>query len=552
MSRARASHLNQMPLQDCDLLLHESGAPPIHTPLEVLEALPEKVKERLYVVHTSALPEGTSLKIAPTGTEGTIRLDELREDEDCGGGDTSSSISISSRRLSLQSVDSTLQVAPTQVRSALRSPANFLRMSDASRRRKTLTTSPVGSAMTAASAPSDLVLPPTGLSLRPASSTDAWYQLQLLSSVPFITSLPFSSTMELLEIAQVQTYPWGSVVVKARDRKATLIVVWEGDLIEALTPRQASSAALRTPPRTSSSYQVYHAGDWSGPAPFNPGAEDFNTTPPLPLAVHSTLGAKIIRISVNDLTCLLLSGSPLYNAHLSVLASEAQIPAEGTVRTVLKANKSLRKLSPGQARHFESLRHERRRLEPGEYLWRSGEAADCMFLIADGVAEFVSEGVSGGSIGGVCSDDITGLKSARSGSMDSPSLLSLGSHDAGGGELMVTERRQRRATASAVSIGQAADKLKKQRSEPHITDEAAISRHRALGGGCARQRVRLSVGKGGLLGNVGEFGGGKHKSTLRAGEDGCEVMVYKEEEIVWFLDQHSGVHLSLLGCEVVV
>ena len=98
-----------MPLQQCDLLLHESGAPPIHTPLNVLQALPEEVKRRLYVVHTSALPEGCGLRIgerqfahffdtflflmhsfqslmrlatlvsAPTGTEGTIRLDNWEE-----------------------------------------------------------------------------------------------------------------------------------------------------------------------------------------------------------------------------------------------------------------------------------------------------------------------------------------------------------------------------------------------------------------------------------------------------------------------------------------
>ena len=108
--------------------------------------------------------------------------------------------------------------------------------------------------------------------------------------------------MELLEIAQVQTFPWGSVVVKARDRKATLIVVWEGDLIEALTLRQASSQHTTTPPRTSRNYQVYHAGDWSGPAPFNPGAAE-SLALPLPLAVHSTLGAKVIRISGERLGC---------------------------------------------------------------------------------------------------------------------------------------------------------------------------------------------------------------------------------------------------------
>lgn len=68
-----------MPLQDCDVLLHEAGAPPIHTPLKVLSELPELVKQRLYVVHTSALPEGSDLRVAPTGTAGTIRLDELHK-----------------------------------------------------------------------------------------------------------------------------------------------------------------------------------------------------------------------------------------------------------------------------------------------------------------------------------------------------------------------------------------------------------------------------------------------------------------------------------------
>lgn len=73
----RANDLRQLPLQDCDVLLHEAGAPPIHTPLSVLMELPEPVKKRLYVVHTSALPDDCPLRVAPTGTAGTIRLDEL-------------------------------------------------------------------------------------------------------------------------------------------------------------------------------------------------------------------------------------------------------------------------------------------------------------------------------------------------------------------------------------------------------------------------------------------------------------------------------------------
>lgn len=42
----------------------------------MLKALPDYVKERLYVVHTSALPPDCGLRVAPTGTSGTIRLDQ--------------------------------------------------------------------------------------------------------------------------------------------------------------------------------------------------------------------------------------------------------------------------------------------------------------------------------------------------------------------------------------------------------------------------------------------------------------------------------------------
>ena len=68
--------MRNIPLQETDILLHESGAPPIHTPLKVLQELPQKVKDRLYVVHTSALSADSGLRVAPTGTAGTIRLDE--------------------------------------------------------------------------------------------------------------------------------------------------------------------------------------------------------------------------------------------------------------------------------------------------------------------------------------------------------------------------------------------------------------------------------------------------------------------------------------------
>ena len=77
LSKQRADDLRQLPIQDCDILLHEAGAPPIHTPLSVLQALPSEVRDRLYIVHTSAIPADSGLRVAPTGTKGTIRLDTM-------------------------------------------------------------------------------------------------------------------------------------------------------------------------------------------------------------------------------------------------------------------------------------------------------------------------------------------------------------------------------------------------------------------------------------------------------------------------------------------
>lgn len=59
-----------------DLILHEAGVPPIHTPLATLEALDDDIKERMYLVHVSegAVPEGSKLKVAPTGVKNTLEV----------------------------------------------------------------------------------------------------------------------------------------------------------------------------------------------------------------------------------------------------------------------------------------------------------------------------------------------------------------------------------------------------------------------------------------------------------------------------------------------
>ena len=60
-----------------DLILHEAGIPPIHTPVEALIAQPDDVKERLYVNHISAdrIPRDSGLKLAPPGVRDTLKME---------------------------------------------------------------------------------------------------------------------------------------------------------------------------------------------------------------------------------------------------------------------------------------------------------------------------------------------------------------------------------------------------------------------------------------------------------------------------------------------
>jgi CRP-like cAMP-binding protein/phosphoribosyl 1,2-cyclic phosphodiesterase len=58
------------------VVIHEAGIPPIHTPVEVLAALPESTKRRLRLIHIAEkdVPPGRGLSLARTGFEHTIRL----------------------------------------------------------------------------------------------------------------------------------------------------------------------------------------------------------------------------------------------------------------------------------------------------------------------------------------------------------------------------------------------------------------------------------------------------------------------------------------------
>lgn len=63
---------------ESDIIIHEAGIPPLHTPLQVLLELPESIKERIYLVHTdkSKIKGDTKLKISPTGLFNTMRIEQ--------------------------------------------------------------------------------------------------------------------------------------------------------------------------------------------------------------------------------------------------------------------------------------------------------------------------------------------------------------------------------------------------------------------------------------------------------------------------------------------
>lgn len=75
VSQSRRDFLNAFPW-DRDLIFHEAGVPPLHTPLSTLSRLPASVRSRLYLVHVTRdmLPADTDLKIAATGLAATVEL----------------------------------------------------------------------------------------------------------------------------------------------------------------------------------------------------------------------------------------------------------------------------------------------------------------------------------------------------------------------------------------------------------------------------------------------------------------------------------------------
>lgn len=75
LSKGRMQSLLSFPFETADLVLHEAGIPPIHTPVSVLQSLSSNAQSRLYLIHIAEkAAEQSGLRLARVGAEHTIRV----------------------------------------------------------------------------------------------------------------------------------------------------------------------------------------------------------------------------------------------------------------------------------------------------------------------------------------------------------------------------------------------------------------------------------------------------------------------------------------------
>ena len=444
LSKGRADELRQRPLQDTDLLLHEAGVPPLHTTFAELEKLPNRVKKRMYVVHSSNIPEEFDLRKAPTGTSGTLRLDELQKDgSEMGSREVSMYVTANASkdknnvvRFEDDEVNSQWKSAGSEYIGEKRSQDQIDSPSNSKEERIERNSIVVSGRKS--------IIPL--VSMRPSSNTDSWYMLNLLQAVPFLTrcvptkyidkfdflrswphsisypiilfsvqSLPYTSTMEVLESSRVEAVNKNDIVVPAARRNEILCVIWEGTCFERKV-RSGTDPLPLTEENEShfdeDSMAVWHSGDWTGPIALQPekrlsGESDRAATNDI--VAISKEGVKVITLEFKNLHRILENGSHLYRKYLKrqkpAASYERSLPTnlvspttENLMKEALEKlnilelinmNAGLRKLTAVQKRHLECLAEGPVAFNPGERLWRAGAPVDKAFLVVAGTASFV-------------------------------------------------------------------------------------------------------------------------------------------------------------------
>lgn len=337
----------------------------------------------MYVVHTSALPEDSGLRVAPVGTEHTIRL-------------PSKLTRAKPRRRSMPNMVKTVDHFFTDVSDDGQEAEEDSGESD--------------------QAVDDRIVPGPSV-LRPVDTTDAWFVLNLLSKIPFFSSLSYLNAMEVLEISKVRVFGFRDTVVVAKQRSDFLCVVWEGTLM-ATKPGMASLHDIRQSPVDTDAFQ---AGCWFGPIALQPESSSGATTTEMDVVVASRDGAKIVILQMADLEKILLRGSESYRKYLwnhsrnkaekdSPEASEEVVPpppplldltrsvsleltAKGCVSATaeyiidtINSNSVLNRVSPSTKRSIESIVEGPTTYAAGSFLWEVGKPCDNGFLVVSGTA----------------------------------------------------------------------------------------------------------------------------------------------------------------------
>mmetsp|Transcript_12823 Transcript_12823/g.19428 ORF Transcript_12823/g.19428 Transcript_12823/m.19428 type:complete len:1413 (-) Transcript_12823:37-4275(-) len=614
LTRERADSLRNLHLQETDVLLHESGAPPIHTPLQVLQELPQKIKDRLYVVHTSALPDDCELRVAPTGTAGTIRLDSACVAQSQVQCKRSEEETIKTEPCKSTSTVSTVTECKLTKRTSRSSEeSSIASCGGCSRDKSKPYTSGCSScgASFVGSKKSPLV------ALRPTCVSDAWFMLNLLAAVPFFSSLAFTLTMEVLEIAKVELYSKDEVVLPAEKRRHFLCVVWEGTLIErvrltndrndriSFLSEDSSLAATDSNDETA----VWYAGDWTGPISLQPNrklsSESTHRSAVSDIIATSSAGAKVIAIALSDLHVILLkNGSGIYRKALldkkqralhhafddEEKSHEYHLTCTDEIRLtkknllalhtrssfveLLSCNSALRKLSALQKSRLESIAEPQRRLKSGEPIWVVDSPVETAYLVLRGTARFASNRQSSliGSRQRWSSQASLDFETSQTVDQVKPtSEASISGSERRDKQLLHISRTSEYGRLEA-SLKRRAEQIEAKGAERDNENRLwsmfrgrfankvlmRLYSRRAFTTGIIFSRgsflcdVSKIMSGSVIAGNEGDVHTECHSSTIIAGEGGCDVIAIPKERLLSFLDENPGVLLSLLGTQAIL
>jgi hypothetical protein len=405
--------------------------------------------------------------------------------------------------------------------------------------------------------------------------------------------------MEVLEIAQVEVYRAGEVVVEGPRRSHVLCVFWEGTCTETSDDMKPSDADAETGPI------VWHAGDWTGPVSLQPdivrcGSGERASE----IVAISKEGVKVIVLHMKDLQRILKSGSKLFRKYLALKTAQKETrepgqAAQDSLLEIIRFNSVLGNLTALQKRHLESLAEGPRFFAPGSLLWKIGEPVEFAYLLVSGTTTLGSpapqrvthsrmnrRGSTGAMSASMVSVDHQHQRQVNSGEerrqfdprIEPDKLLKNVHPNSEYARLEVTlqlrleetKMRDEDSHASAVSSKNNIQRINHDRfankvlarlySRCAYTSGLVFSRgiflsdtSRMVSGNLACINKSIA-GHASSRSSIGSAGADHHSHTsnLVAGLEGCVVMIFPRATLVPFLDSNPGVLLILLGTQVVV